>query len=156
MRATLFLIFSIVEMNFSKTTNVKTYTVEQTRNSHCLSPGSDSLYLQFKQTIWVKVTHANTPTALPRFKNVIFRHRYVMQKNNRSIETEQRYLCRVLHFNRQNLMLISLGEDRHLWSKRDPWTTRFFLNYTDLARPISTRHSSCLLIFPMLTACKQV
>ena len=30
----------------------------------------------------LKVTHENTPTALPRFKNVIFRHHYVMQKNN--------------------------------------------------------------------------
>jgi len=26
----------------------------------------------------LKVTHENTPTALPRFKNVIFRHHYVM------------------------------------------------------------------------------
>jgi len=51
----------------------------------------------------LKVTHANTPTPLPRFKNVIFRHHYVMQKNRRYIETEQRHLCRVLHFNRQNL-----------------------------------------------------
>ena len=40
----------------------------------------------------LKVTHANTPTALPRFKNVIFRHHYVMQKNSSCIETEQRYL----------------------------------------------------------------
>jgi len=51
----------------------------------------------------LKVTHANTPTALPRFKNVMFRHHYVIQKNRCCIETEQRYLCRVLHFNRQNL-----------------------------------------------------
>jgi len=28
----------------------------------------------------LKVTHENAPTALPRFKNVIFRHYYVMQK----------------------------------------------------------------------------
>jgi len=59
-------------MNFSITANVK-YTVEQRRllrNSCCLSAGSDSLYLQFKPTIWAKFTHANTPTALPCFKNV--------------------------------------------------------------------------------------
>jgi len=54
-----------------------------------------------------KLPTQNTPTALPRFKNVIFRHHYVMQKNSSSAETEQRYLCRVLHFNRQKLMLIS-------------------------------------------------
>ena len=59
----------------------------------------------------VKVTHANTPTPLLRFKNVIYRHHYVMQKNSSCIETEQRYLCRVLHFNRQNLMLISPPND---------------------------------------------
>jgi len=50
----------------------------------------------------LKVPHANTPTALPRFKNVVFRHHYVMQKNSLCTETEQGYLCRVLHFNRQN------------------------------------------------------
>jgi len=64
------------------TANVK-HTVEQRRllrNSRCLSDGSDSLYLQFKPTIWLKVTYENTPTALPRFKNVIFRHHLVMQK----------------------------------------------------------------------------
>jgi len=39
-----------------------------------------------------------TPTALSRIKNVVFIS---------SGETEQRYLRRVLHFNRQNLMLIN-------------------------------------------------
>jgi len=34
-----------------------------------------------------------------------------MQKNSSSIETEQRYLCSVLHFNRQNLMLVSPPSD---------------------------------------------
>jgi len=58
-----------------------------------------------------KVTHTNTPTALPRFKNVISRHHYVMQKNGSCIETEQRYLCRVLHFNRQNSMWIRPPND---------------------------------------------
>jgi len=53
------------------------------------------------------ITHANTPTAPSRFKNVISRHHYVIQKNIGSTETGQRYLCRVLHFNRQILMLIS-------------------------------------------------
>jgi len=37
----------------------------------------------------LKVTHTNTLAALPRFKNVIFRHRYVIQKNSSCIETEQ-------------------------------------------------------------------
>jgi len=41
-------------MNFSKTANNKKYTAEQTRNSHCLSADSDSLYLQFKATIWAQ------------------------------------------------------------------------------------------------------
>jgi len=58
-----------------------------------------------------KVTHANTPTALARFKNVICRHHYAMQKNSSCTETEQRYLCRVLHFNRQNSMLIRPPND---------------------------------------------
>jgi len=37
-----------------------------------------------------------------------------MQKNSRCTETEQSYLCRVLNFNRQNLMLISLPKDCRL------------------------------------------
>jgi len=43
-------------MNFSITANIQ-YTVEHRtllRNSHCLSAGSDSLYLQFKPTIWTQ------------------------------------------------------------------------------------------------------
>jgi len=59
----------------------------------------------------VKVTHENAPTALPSFKNVIFRHHYVMQKNSRCIEAEKSYLCKVLHFNNQNLMLIGPPND---------------------------------------------
>jgi len=35
-----------------------------------------------------------------------------MQKNSRCIESEQSYLCRVLYFNRQNLMLTSLPKDQ--------------------------------------------
>jgi len=46
-----------------------------------------------------------------RFKNGVFRHHYVIQKNSSSNETEQRYLCRVLHFNRQKLMLIKPPSD---------------------------------------------
>jgi len=101
-------------MNFSTTANVK-YTVEQGRlyethgayrlaliHSTCSSNRQSEL----------KVTHENTPTALPRFKNVIFRHHYVMQISSSCIETEQSYLCRVLHFNHQNLMLISLPNDQ--------------------------------------------
>jgi len=53
----------------------------------------------------LKVTHENAPTALPRFKNVIFRHHYIMLKNSSYIETEKSYLCKVLHFNRQNLLI---------------------------------------------------
>jgi len=59
----------------------------------------------------LKVTHANTPTPLPRFKNVILRHHYVMQKNSRCTETEQHSLRRILHLNCQNLMLISPPND---------------------------------------------
>jgi len=43
-------------MNVSMTANVK-YTVEQRkllRNSRYLSTGSDTLYLQFKPTIWAQ------------------------------------------------------------------------------------------------------
>jgi len=59
----------------------------------------------------LKVTHENTPTALPRFKNVIFRRHYVLRKNSSCIETEKSYLCKDLHFNRQNLMLIGPPND---------------------------------------------
>jgi len=34
-----------------------------------------------------------------------------MQKNSTCIETEKSYLCKVLHFNRQNLMLINSPND---------------------------------------------
>ena len=92
------------------TANVQ-YEVEQRRllrNSHCLSAISDSLHLQFKLTIGAQSYSRKHTNCTTRFKNVIFRHHYVMQKNSSSIETEQRYLCRVnLHFNRQNLMLIT-------------------------------------------------
>jgi len=62
----------------------------------------------------LKVTHVNTPTAIPRFKNVNFQYHYVMQKlmKNSAKVRYQRYLCRVLHFNRQNLMLISPPNDQ--------------------------------------------
>jgi len=58
-----------------------------------------------------KVPNENEPTALSRFKNVIFRHHYVMQKNSRCTETEKSFLCKVLHFNSQNLMLIGPPND---------------------------------------------
>jgi len=58
----------LVGMSFSMTANVQ-YNVEQRRLlriSHCLTAGSDSLYLQFKSTIWVqnyprKDTNFTTP-----------------------------------------------------------------------------------------------
>jgi len=80
------------------TANV-TQTVEQwrlLRISRGLSAGSDSLHCNSNRQSELKVAHANTPAALPRFKNVICRHHYVMQKNSRCIETEQSCLCRVL------------------------------------------------------------
>jgi len=95
------------------TANVK-YTVEQRRflrNSRCYRLVLIYSACSSNRQSELKVTHAHTPTALPRFKNVIFRHHYVMQKNSSCIETEQRYLCRVLHFNRQNSMLISSPDD---------------------------------------------
>ena len=79
------------------------------RNPHCLSVGSDPLYLQVKPTIWAqsyprKHTNCTTPLQERYFPTPL---RHGMQKNSHCIETEQRYLCRVIHFNRQNLMLIS-------------------------------------------------
>jgi len=59
----------------------------------------------------LEVTHENTPTALPHMREVIFRDHYVMQKNSSCIETEKSYLCKVLHFNRQNLMMINSPTD---------------------------------------------
>jgi len=44
----------------------------------------------------LKVTHENTPTAPPRFKNVIFRHHYVKQKNSSCIETEKSILAKYI------------------------------------------------------------
>jgi len=35
----------------------------------------------------LKVTYENTPITLPCFKNIIFQHHYVMQKNSHCIET---------------------------------------------------------------------
>jgi len=59
----------------------------------------------------LKITHENAPSALPLFKNVIFRHHHAMQKNSSCIETEKSCLWKVLHFNRQNLMLIGPPND---------------------------------------------
>jgi len=97
------------------TANTK-YTFEQSRllqNSRCLSVGSDSLYLQLKPTIRAQSyrrKHTNCTTALQeRYFPTQLRHG--MQKNSHCIETEQRDLCRVIHFNRQNLMLINPPND---------------------------------------------
>jgi len=40
--------------------------------------------LSLKSEVWI--IHANTPTALSRFRNFIFRHRDVMQKNISSVK----------------------------------------------------------------------
>jgi len=73
-------------MTFSLTANLKC-VVEQRRlhENHvayrlALIHSTCSWNLQSE----LKVTHENTPTALPRFKNVIFRHHYVMQKNSKT------------------------------------------------------------------------
>jgi len=67
-------------MNFSLTANVK-HTVEQRLKTHtsyglALIHSTCSSNRQFA----LKVTHATAPSAQTRFKNVIFRHHYVMQK----------------------------------------------------------------------------
>ena len=64
-------------------------------------------YLQLKLTIWVVSWPRKHINCTPRFKKVIFRPHYVMRKNSSCIEPEQCYLCRVMHFNHQNLMLIT-------------------------------------------------
>ena len=61
-----------------------------------------------------------TSTVPFRFKNAIFQHR----KNTSSTETEQRHLCRVLHFNCQNLMLIN-PMTRPAWANY-VWPTGYF------------------------------
>jgi len=55
-----------------------------------------------KSEVWI--IHANTPTALSRFRNFIFRHRDVVQKNISSVK-ETLPLQSSSH--RQDLMLIS-------------------------------------------------
>jgi len=47
----------------------------------------------------------------PASRTSFFRHHYVLQKNSNCIETEKSYLCKVLHFNRQNFMLIGPPND---------------------------------------------
>ena len=83
-------------------------------NSRGLSAGSDSPHCSSNRQSEVKLKLPTKRHQMhhPRFKNVIFRHHYVMQKNSRCIETEQSYLCRVLYFNRQNLILTSLPKDQ--------------------------------------------
>jgi len=86
-------------------------TTATSRKPRCLSSGSYPLYLQFKPIIWAqsyprKYTNCTTP-----LQEVIFWHHYVMQKNSSCIETEKSYLCKVLHFNRQNWMLIGPPND---------------------------------------------
>jgi len=59
--------------------------------------------------VTLSLIHTNSTTF---FKNIIFRHHYVMRKNSSCIETGQCYLCRVLHFSRHNLMLITSTNDQ--------------------------------------------
>jgi len=87
------------------------WTNATSRKPLCLSAGSYSLYLQLKPTIWAQSYQRKHIKCATRFKNVIFRHHYVMQKNSNCIETEKCYLCKALHFNRQNLMLIGPPND---------------------------------------------
>jgi len=107
MRATLFLSL-LVEMNFSLIANVK-YTVEQTllRNSHCLWACSESLHVQFKPTICTQSHPRNRTIRTTPLQKRHFPTPLCHAKNSRFTNTEQRYLCRVLHLNRQNAMLIT-------------------------------------------------
>jgi len=61
--------------------------------------GTDSIYLRFKPTIWA--LHypciANTPSALPRLKNVIFSYHNVIQECIHSTESEQRLQSSLLY-----------------------------------------------------------
>ena len=109
MRATPFVSISCWN-DFSMTAND---TVEQRRllrNSRCFQLALIHSTCSSNRQSELKVTHANTPTTLLHLQERYFPrflHHYVMQKNSRIIKTVQRYLCRVLQFNRQNWMLIS-------------------------------------------------
>jgi len=107
MRATLFLSF-LVEMDFSLTANVK-YAVEQRllRNSNCLWASSDSLYLQFKPTICAQSHPCNRILRTIRLQERHFPAPLCHANNSRFIKTEQRYLFRVFHLNRQTSVLIT-------------------------------------------------
>jgi len=83
------------------------WTKATSQKLECPRVGSDSLHLQFKLTIWALSWQRKHINCTTRFKNVIFRHNYIMQKNSSYIETEQCYLFRGTHFNRQNVMLIT-------------------------------------------------
>ena len=88
------------------------WTKATSQKLECLRVGSDSLHLQFELTIWALSWPRKHINCTPRFKNVIFRHHSVIQKNSSYIETEQCYLFRVTHFNHQNLMLITPPNDQ--------------------------------------------
>jgi len=90
-------------MNFSVTGNDIVEQRWHLRNSRSLSSGSELLYLRFKPTIWAqRYPRKYTNCTIP-FQERHFPYHYVMQKNSSCIETVQRYLCKVLHFNRQKL-----------------------------------------------------
>ena len=87
------------------------WTKATSRKPRCLSAGSSSLYLQLKPTIRAQRYPRKHIRCTTRFKNIIFRHHYVMQKNTNCFETDKSHLCKALHFNRQNLMLLGPPND---------------------------------------------
>jgi len=114
MRATPFASFSSWN-DFSMTANIKCI-VEQKSRAFTKPLPIDchwfTILLKFKPTISAlnySSKHIVT-NCIISIKNVIFRHHYII-KNISSTETEQRYPCRLLHFNRQNLMSISPPND---------------------------------------------
>jgi len=84
---------------------VHRWTKATSRKPRCLSAGSYSLSQQLKPTIWAqsyprKCTNCTTPLQERHFPAPL-RH----AENRSFIETEKSYLCKVLHFNRQNMLI---------------------------------------------------
>jgi len=57
-----------------------------------------------KPIIWAQSYPRKYTNCITPVQEVMFRHHYVMQKHSSCIETEKSYPCKVLHFNRQNLI----------------------------------------------------
>jgi len=90
------------------TANVK-FTIEQwsqifyeTHVAYRLAVIHSACSSSLQSGLWI--AHANTPTTLSLFNNVIFRHGDVIQKNISFIETNQINVCTDLHFTHSNLM----------------------------------------------------